>query len=596
MRKVFQYLRPYAGKMSLGLVIKFIGTIMDLLLPWILSFLIDTIVPRRDQEQILLWGGAMALCAAVAVVTNIAANRMASRVAQLTTRSLRHDLFSKIACLSCRQVDGYTVSSLESRLTSDTYNVHQMIGMMQRLGVRAPILLLGGMIVTLLLEPALALVLLCTLPFIGLLVWLVSKKGIPLYGQLQQGVDQMVRTVRENVAGIRVIKALSKTEYEKRRFAAVNREVVDRETRAGVTMALTNPMMNLFLNIGLTVVVLVGAFRVDAGLTQPGKILAFLTYFTIILNAMLSITRMFVMYSKGSASADRIAQVLDAGEDLGTQPLPVRLEESHIVFEHVSFSYNHTAAVLKDISFDLPRGGVLGIIGATGSGKSSICSLLMRLYDADEGEIRIDGRPVRSIPPEELHRMFGVVFQNDILFADTIAANIDFGRGLSPDALEKAARAAQALPFIQNLPGGMSYRLTARGTNLSGGQKQRLLIARALAGQPEILILDDSSSALDYKTDAGLRRALRENYAGVTTVVIAQRISSIRHADRILVLENGAAIGYGSHSRLMRDCAVYRQISRSQMGEAADVPPDCPPECPPERLSGRLTGGEADAR
>ena len=575
MNKVLHYLRPYLGKMTLGLAVKFTGTIMDLLLPWILSYLVDSVVPLRDTGRILLWGGAMALCAAVGVVTNIVANRMAARVAQSTTKALRHDLFSKISYLSCRQVDGYSISSLESRLTSDTYNVHQMISMMQRLGVRAPILLLGGIIVTLLLEPALALVLLCTLPFIGLLVYLVSKKGIPLYRRLQQGVDGMVRTVRENVSGIRVIKALSKTDYEKGRFAAVNRDVSDRETKAGVTMALTNPMMNLFLNVGLTAVVLTGAFRVNAGLTQPGKILAFLTYFTIILNAMLSITRMFVMYSKGSASADRISEVLDTWEDLQTLPLPPAAEgadeSAHIVFDHVSFSYNRAEPVLKDISFRLGRGQTLGIIGATGSGKSSICSLLMRLYDVDAGGIYIGGRPVRSIPPEELHRMFGVTFQNDILFADTIAANIDFGRGLPAAELERAAKAAQAMPFIENLAEGMAYPLTAKGTNLSGGQKQRLLIARALAGGPEILILDDSSSALDYKTDASLRKALREQYAGVTTVIIAQRVSSIRHADCILVLEDGAAIGVGRHAELLESCPVYRQISHSQMGGATDA-------------------------
>lgn len=571
MRKVFDYLHPYLGRMSLGLVIKFIGTIMDLLLPWILSYLIDSIVPLRDTAQILFWGGMMVVCAVIALVTNIVANRMASRVAQLTTKALRHDLFSKISYLSCRQVDSYTISSLESRLTSDTYNVHQMIGMMQRLGVRAPILLLGGILVTLMLEPVLALVLICTLPFIGVLVYLVSKKGIPLYRRLQQGVDQMVRTVRENAAGIRVIKALSKTAYEKARFAEVNREVVRRESKAGITMALTNPMMNLFLNVGLTVVILVGAFRVDAGLTQPGKILAFLTYFTIILNAMLSITRMFVMYSKGSASADRISEVLDTWEDLQVSPLPCGDEDLHVELEHVSFSYNHTEKVLEDISFQLRRGETLGIIGATGSGKSSICSLLMRLYDADKGEIRIGGRPVRSIPPEELHRMFGVVFQNDFLFADTIRANIDFGRHIPEGDLQTAVQAAQAASFIKALPDGLEHRLTAKGTNLSGGQKQRLLIARALAGRPDILILDDSSSALDYKTDASLRKALRTEYAGVTTIIIAQRISSLRHADHILVLDEGKPIGYGRHAELMRDCEIYREISRSQMGGEADA-------------------------
>ncbi len=318
--------------------------------------------------------------------------------------------------------------------------------------------------------------------------------------------------------------------------------------------------------MGLTVVIIVGAFRVNNGLTQPGKILAFLTYFTIILNAMLSITRMFVMLSKGTASAERIREVLDTPEDLALLPSDDMDGAYHIIFDRVTFSYQKKEANLRDISFRLKRGERLGIIGATGCGKSTIVSLLMRLYDADAGEIRIGGQRVEAIPPEVLHTKFGVVFQNDILFADTIAENIDFGRGLSREQIEKAAACAQAMEFIQSLPDGFEHRLTAKGTNLSGGQKQRLLIARALAGDPEILILDDSSSALDYKTDSLLRQALAREYPGVTTIVIAQRVSSILHADHILVLEEGRELGYGTHPELMESCELYREISRSQMG------------------------------
>lgn len=566
MKRIFPYLRPYLPRISLGLAIKFTGTIMDLLLPWILSYMIDDVVPLKEVPRIVFWGGAMVACAAVALITNIVANRMASWVAQHTTEALRHDLFSKISHLSCGQIDSFSIPSLESRLTSDTYNVHQMIGMMQRLGVRAPILLIGGIFITLMLEPVLALILIAVLPLIALVIYGVSKKGIPLYTKLQQGVDAMVRTVRENVTGIRVIKALSKTDYEKERFSSVNSEVVRREKTAGITMALTNPLMNLFLNVGLTVVIIVGAFRVDSGLTQPGKILAFLTYFTIILNAMLSITRMFVMLSKGTASAERIREVLDTPEDLALLPSDDMDGAYHIIFDRVTFSYQKKEANLRDISFRLKRGERLGIIGATGCGKSTIVSLLMRLYDADAGEIRIGGQRVEAIPPEVLHTKFGVVFQNDILFADTIAENIDFGRGLSREQIEKAAACAQAMEFIQSLPDGFEHRLTAKGTNLSGGQKQRLLIARALAGDPETLILDDSSSALDYKTDSLLRQALAREYPGVTTIVIAQRVSSILHADHILVLEEGRELGYGTHPELMESCELYREISRSQMG------------------------------
>ena len=571
MKRIIDYVRPYFGRMSLGLFIKFIGTIMDLFLPYILAFMIDDVVPKQNVKLILFWGGMMVLCAVVAVVGNVVANRMASKVARDSVEHIRHDLFKKISYLSCRQVDRFGIPSLESRMTTDTYNLHQMIGMMQRMGVRAPILLLGGIAVTLSLEPVLTLTLICVLPFIALVVWRVSKKGIPLYTGLQQAVDRLVRTVRENITGIRVTKALSKTDYEKERFSQANEEVVRNEKKAGITMALTNPMMNLFLNIGLVLVILVGAFRVNSGLTQPGAIIAFMTYFTIILNAMLSITRIFVMYSKGSASANRVSAVLDAPEDLQLSPQKNVQTDAHIMFNSVSFSYHKQTDNISDVSFSLRRGETLGIIGATGCGKSTVIQLLMRLYDADRGEILIGGEPVQSIEPDVLHRKFGVVFQNDVLFADTIANNIDFGRNLPREQIEKAAECAQAKEFIEALPDRYEHMLTAKGTNLSGGQKQRVLVARALAARPEILILDDSSSALDYKTDAKLRQSIAQHYGGTTTVIIAQRVSSILYADHILVLDNGRTIGYGKHEELLKTCPNYAEISQSQMGDDFDA-------------------------
>lgn len=566
MREIFRYLKPHVPKMLGGFVFKFSGTVVELLIPMILSYIIDDVVPTGNITLVYWWGGAMLLCAVMALVNNIVANRMASAVAREATRSIRHDLFAKISYLSSRQIDDFSIPSLESRLTTDTYNVNQVIGMMQRLGVRAPILLVGGIFVTMAMEPVLTLVMIAIMPFIGIVVWLVTRKGVPMYTYLQKGIDIMVRTVRENISGIRVIKALSRTEQEKEHFSQVNREVVNRETRASITMGITNPMMNLFLNTGLTLVVVVGAFRVNSGVTKVGAIIAFLSYFTIILNAMLSITRLFVMYSRGSASASRICEVLYTREDLKVTEAPAVSEKAHVAFDDVSFSYQKKGDDISHISFTLQKGETLGIIGGTGSGKSTIAALLMRLYERDSGSIRISGRPVESIPPEELHTKFGVVFQNDVLFADTIASNIDFGRNLPEERIVQAAQCAQAMEFIDSLPDGFQHMLTPRGTNLSGGQKQRVLLARALAGYSEILILDDSSSALDYRTDASLRKALRENYSDVTTIVIAQRVSSILHADHILVLEDGKALGYGTHEELMETCPLYREISESQMG------------------------------
>lgn len=566
MKLLKKYLHPYIGRMSLGVSIKFFGSLMDLLLPWILAYIIDTIIPTKNVSAIFLWGGVMLLCSVIAVVTNILANRMASSVARDATGSIRHDLFAKVAYLSIPQIEQVGIPSMVSRLTTDTYNIHQTVGMIQRLGIRAPILLLGGVLITATLDPVLTLVLVGVLPFTLVAAVIISKRGIPLFAQLQKRVDTLVRTVRENVTGARVIKALSKADYEKQRFQRVNQSVVAAETRANRTMAATPPLMDFFLNAGLTLVILVSAYRVNAGLTQPGVIIAFLTYFTIILNAMLSITRIFVIVSKGLASADRIQAVLRLPQDMKVVPLPARDEEAHIVFDHVSFTYPDGTSVLKEIDFSLVKGQTLGIIGATGSGKSTIVRLLLRLYDPTNGQIRINGRDIRSLDPEELHQYFGIVLQKDILFADTIEENIDFGRRFSKEQIEEAAARAQAKEFIQQLPQQLAYELHAKGSNLSGGQKQRVLLSRALAGEPQILVLDDSASALDYQTDAKLRQVLKQQFADTTSILIAQRISSIQHADKILVLENGRMSGFGDHATLLATNTIYQEIYHGQTG------------------------------
>lgn len=566
MKLLKKYLRPYIGRMSLGISIKFFGSLMDLLLPWILAYIIDTIIPTKNVSAIFLWGGVMLLCSVIAVVTNILANRMASSVARDATGSIRHDLFAKVAYLSIPQIEQVGIPSLVSRLTTDTYNIHQTVGMIQRLGIRAPILLLGGVLITATLDPVLTVVLVGVLPFTLVAAVIISKRGIPLFAQLQKRVDTLVRTVRENVTGARVIKALSKAEYEKQRFQRVNQSVVAAETKANRTMAATPPLMDFFLNAGLTLVILVSAYRVNAGLTQPGVIIAFLTYFTIILNAMLSITRIFVIVSKGLASADRIQAVLRLPEDMKVVPLLAREDEAHIVFDHVSFTYPDGTTVLKEIDFSLDKGETLGIIGATGSGKSTIVRLLLRLYDPTNGQIRINGRDIRSLDPAELHQYFGIVLQKDVLFADTIEKNIDFGRRFSKEQIEEAAARAQAKEFIQQLPQQLAYELHARGSNLSGGQKQRVLLSRALAGEPQILVLDDSASALDYQTDAKLRQVLKQQFADTTTILIAQRIGSIQHADKILVLENGRMSGFGDHATLLATNTIYQEIYHGQTG------------------------------
>lgn len=564
------YLKPYSKRIALGTVIKIVGTITELFLPWILSYMIDEVAPEKNVARIFLWGAVMLACAVVALLGNITANRMASKVARDTTESMRFDLFDKTLNLSARQTDGFAMPSLVSRLSSDTYNVHNMIGMIQRLGIRAPMLLIGGIVVTFMVEPVLALVLLATMPFLVLLAVLVAKKGTSLYTKLQKTVDTMVRKIRDIYSGIRVIKALSRTEYEKKSFETINKNVSSSETRAGLTTGVTNPIMNLFLNLGMTAVILVGAYRVSAGLTKAGQIIAFMTYFTLMLNAVISVGRIFVMYSKGIASSRRICEVLNAPADLLTEEIDFEgsseadSDRAQIRFEHVSFSYDG-GKVLDDVSFSIGKGETFGIIGATGSGKTTIIMLMMRFYDADEGNIYIDGRDIRTFDKKELRRRFGVVFQNDFLFSDTVRNNVDFHRGISDGELEKALKFAQA-DFIFGNDEGLNYGLAAKGANFSGGQKQRLLVARALSGEKDVIVLDDSSSALDYKTDAALRKALKENFSDKTIIMIAQRISSVRHADKILVLDNGKAAGLGSDEELRESCPLYGEILRSQGG------------------------------
>lgn len=572
MKKILGYLRPYVGRMSFGLIIKFIGTIMDLFIPWILAHIIDYIIPMQDIKLIFAWGGLMVVCSILGVALNIVANRMAAKVARDTTQRIRHDLFEKISYLSSTQADEFGIPSLISRMTTDTYNVHNMLGMMQRIGIRAPILVIGGIFVTSTLDMYLTLVLIAILPMLAILVYFVTKRSLPLYKEQQGSVDRLIRKVRENIVGIRVIKALSKTDYEREQFKDVNLDAVKKEKRAGMTTAVINPSMSLLLNLGLVCIIVVGAFRVNAGLTEVGKIIAFLTYFTIILNAMIAVTRVFVVLSRASASANRIKEVLDTEKDLiivnsSNENSSTEKSAYHIEFNNVSFSYDGVENNLSNINFKLKRGESLGIIGSTGSGKTTIINLLMRFYDINSGEILIDGQNIKSIDKAVLNEKFGIVFQNDTIFEDTVLENITLGRKIDLEQVKKASVYAQASDFIENIEGNYEARLDIRGANLSGGQKQRILIARALAGRPEILILDDSSSALDYRTDSNLRKEIRDNFKDTTTIIVAQRVSSIMNSDHIIVLEDGEIIGYGTHEELSNTCEVYKEISQSQMSE-----------------------------
>lgn len=564
MKRTLSYLKPYSGGLALGMTVKIVGSAAELVLPYILSYIIDELTPLKDSGRIYLMGGVMLFFALVALGGNIWANRLSAKVAGNMTHDIRYDLFKKTSYLKCRQVDEVTVPSLISRLTSDTYYVNQMVARTMRMGVRAPILLLGGLVFCFLLNVWLALVLLAVVPVVAVPMWLITRKSIPMYSAVQRRGDNMVRSVQEDITGIRVIKALSKTEYEDKKFEGVAGDLASTEFKAQRIMSLTNPLTSLILNLGLVGVIVAGAYFSS----EPGDITGFLTYFTIVLNAMLGISKIFVIISRGAASSERIERVLELDERETVEERPAGDDRYAIQFKNVSFSYNGKEDNLYNISFALKRGQSLGIIGATGCGKSTIINLLMRFYDVNSGAVYVGGEDVRSVPADKLREKFGAVFQNDFLMAASVRENIDYGRNLTDEQIERAADCAQAREFIEGLSGGLDYDLAQKAGNLSGGQKQRLLIARALAGDPEIIVLDDSSSALDYATDSALRRAIAREYASETKVIVAQRVSSVKNCDLIMVLDDGRIDGLGTHDELMASCAEYRSIAKTQMGVA----------------------------
>lgn len=573
-----KYLYPLRFSVARATAIKIVGTLSELLLPYILALMIDKVVPAGKRDAIYFWGFMMLLASVTALLGHILANRLSSRVASDAIYSIRSDLFRKTLGLGARQISTFGEASLESRLTSDTYHVHNMISRLQRLGIRAPLLLFGGLIMTYLLDWRLALILTALLPFIAVFTFWIAKRGRPKYLKQQTATDHMVQKVRETVSGIRVIKSLVTGEREKEQFAGVNRRLVELETDAAYNMALTNPIMTLLMNAGLALVLVFGAYLIHIGLSLHGSIVAFLSYFTIITNSMVAISRIFTIYNRGMASAKRIDEILQTEDELSFPAETVKDEavadayasetpNPHIEFDDVSFSYNQGQdALLRHINFKLMHGQTLGILGETGSGKSTLLALLLRLYDADSGQILIDGQDIKTLSQTDLYDRFGLSLQNDFLYGDTIRANIDFGRGLPEDTLIQAAKDAEAWPFISERAEGLDFKLASRASNLSGGQKQRLLITRALASDPELLIFDDSSSALDYRTDAKLRRTLGLRYRHTTKLIVAQRISSVHQADLILVMQDGEIRASGTHDELMETSEIYREMAAVQMG------------------------------
>ena len=557
----------------LTMVIKFIGTFLELLIPYVLEYIIDVVAPTKSLKMVLVWGGVMIVLAILCRLFNKTANQRAVTSASKNIYRLRQDLFEKTIYLSSDVIDKITLPSLISRLTSDSYNILSFMQSSQTLGVRAPILLLGGFIVTFSMDRGMAMILAVMAPLIIAIVVFISRKGIPLYTTVQKKLDEVVRIMRENISGIRVIKALGKEKRESHHFEMADKDMEKSEIKAGFTMALPTSIVKVFMNIGLVLVVIIGAVRVSEGTMKPGVILAFLSYFQMIMMGVLTLNRFFLMMSKANASSMRIKDTMDSisslsitEEESGNE----KAKEGYIVFDDVSFSYNGSSNAVSHISFSLERGKTLGIIGGTGSGKSTIINLMMRFYDPQKGNIFVDGKNIKSYELPSLRRHFGVVFQNDFIFHDTISSNIKMGRNISDEDMKKAAENAMAAEFIERYEEGYEHYSAIHGAAFSGGQKQRLLISRALSGDSTVIVLDDSSSALDYRTDSMVRKNILSNHKSSSLVIVAERVSAVMNADEILVLHNGEIIGRGRHDHLMESCDEYRDIYQTQMGEARE--------------------------
>ncbi|MFB4322702.1 ABC transporter ATP-binding protein [Priestia sp. BR_2] len=572
MLKLFRYLRPHWTAALLAPLLMLLEVAMDLLQPMLMASIIDRGVMQNDTAHILSTGLLMLGAAAIGLLGGLGCTIYSSIASQRFGADLRRDLFRKVQTLSFRNLDDISTVSLITRLTSDIVQLQTMVQMLLRIFVRSPFLAIGSMIMAVIISPKLAIILAIAVPLLFVVMFFLIRATLPLFATVQKKLDKVNTVLKENFAGIRVSKAFVRAGYEKDRFHDANQDFTQVSVKTQRIVALNMPILTMILNVSIVAVLWFGGKDAIGGSFEVGSLVAFINYVTQVLFSVSSVAMMLVRISTAKVSADRIQEVMRTESEIvnEVQPATDAYKQGEIMFDRVTFSYNSEMQkpVLRDISFKVRPGQHVAIMGATGSGKTSLVSLLPRLYDVTSGQIRIDGTDVRRMELSALRERIGIVLQESILFTGTIRDNIRYGK---PDASDEevmaSAKAAQAHDFITSMPDGYDTVLGQRGVNLSGGQKQRISIARALLLQPAILILDDSTSAIDTGTESRLRKELARLMKDRTCLMIAQRISSVIDADLILVLDDGELIAKGTHHELLASCEVYQDIYRSQFGK-----------------------------
>jgi len=571
MLKLFRLLKPYRGSVAIVMVLALAQSVGTLLLPRLMSEIVDKGIVRGDQRAILETGGLMLLMSVVASLCAIAGSYYSAKVATGFGRTVRSAIFARVEHLSIHQFDRFSAASLVTRTTNDTTQVQQMLIMMLTMVIVAPMMAIGGVILAVSQDAELAWVLIAVMPVMAIVFGVILRGAIPLSQAMQVRIDRLNLVLGEGLSGVRVIRAFDRGAHQRDRFDRANLDLTNTAISMNRLIAVLMPALILMLNLTSIAIIWFGSHRIDEGTMQVGAMIASLQYAMQILFAVFMVTAMFVMLPRASASAARINEVLETAPEIvdpATAVKPqVATKRGHVEFDNVTFQYpGAEEPALTGVSFTAHPGEVTAIIGGTGSGKSTLAGLIPRFYDVNQGRVLVDGVDVRNMTQADLRARIGYVPQKAVLFTGTVAANIRYGReNASDEEVRHALTIAQALDFVEALPEKFESAVSQGGINLSGGQKQRLSIARAIVRKPDVYVFDDSFSALDYATDAKLRAALRGETANATVFVVAQRISTVINADRIVVLDNGRVVGIGTHAELLERSEIYREIVASQV-------------------------------